>query len=70
MPLMQGSPPMWVWERKPDPLRWEVIPLERPEGGTHYALVMRCGLEIVRVQLLGGDELKELASLITSQVAA
>ena len=68
MPLIQGGPPIWVWERTPDPLKWEVLPFQQPDGGTHYALVMRCGLEVVRVQLIGGDELKELASLITTQV--
>ena len=37
MPLIQGGPPIWVWERTPDPLKWEVLPFQRPDGGTHYA---------------------------------
>ena len=64
MPLMQGGPPMWAWERTPDPLKWEIVPFERAGGGTHYALAVRCGLEIMRLQLLSGEELKELAALI------
>jgi hypothetical protein len=32
MPLIQGGPPEWIWERAPEKLRWEVVASERPEG--------------------------------------
>src|SRR5437879_2649294 len=36
VPLMQGGPPEWIWERTPEALRWEVVTSDRPDGQTVY----------------------------------
>jgi hypothetical protein len=64
MPLIQGGPPEWIWERTPDPLKWEVIPSQAPEGHTVYELRVNCGLGIMRLQFFTGDEMKELQQQI------
>jgi hypothetical protein len=66
MPLIQGGPPFWVWERRPDPLKWEVLPYELESGEKGYAVRVLCNLEILRVQFVTADELQALASLITA----
>ena len=68
MPLMQGGPPQWLWERTPDPLKWEVRPLTDPAGKIGYLLQVQCGLEIMRLQFFSREEIKELASLIEVEV--
>ena len=32
MPLIQGGPPEWIWERTPEALKWEIITADRPGG--------------------------------------
>ena len=49
MTLIQGGPPEWIWERKPERLKWEVIPSQSPAGHTVYELRVNCGLEIMRL---------------------
>lgn len=68
MPLIQGGPPQWAWERTADPLKWEVTPTQDPNGHTVYELRVNCGLEIVRLQFVTEDELKELHSLIDEEL--
>ena len=62
MPLTQGGPPEWIWERAPEKLRWEVVPSEQPDGQTVYELRVQCGLEIVRLQFFTAEEVRLLAA--------
>jgi len=66
MPLIQGGPPQWVWERSADFLKSEVVPVSSPEGHTVYELRVSCGLEVLRVQFLTREELKDLESLLAA----
>jgi hypothetical protein len=66
MPLIQGGPPEWIWERTPDPLRWEVVPSRTPRGEPVYELKVNCGLGIMRLQFFTEDELQQLQVLIES----
>lgn len=68
MPLIQGGPPQWVWERSLGPLKWEITPRQDPSGHTVYELRINCGLEIVRLQYFTEDEIKELQSLIGEEI--
>ncbi len=65
MPLIQGGPPEWIWERNPERLKWEIVMSERPDGQTVYELRVQCGLEIVRLQFFTAEEVRQLASLLT-----
>ena len=38
MPLIQGGPPEWVWERTTDFLQTEVVPVSSPHGLAVYEL--------------------------------
>jgi hypothetical protein len=62
MPLIQGGPPEWIWERTPENLKWEIVPSSSPEGRTVYELRVQCGLEIMRLQFFTAEELTQLAS--------
>ena len=64
MPLIQGGPPEWIWERTPDPLKWDVVPSQGREGHTVYELRVNCGLGIMRLQFFTADEMKELQQQI------
>jgi hypothetical protein len=64
MPLIQGGPPEWIWERTAEKLKWEVVPSRSPEGHTVYELRVNCGLEIMRLQFFTKVEVQELASLL------
>ena len=66
MPLIQGGPPEWIWERTPETLKWEVVTSDRPDGQTLYELRVRCGLEIVRLQLFTAEEVRHLAALLAA----
>ncbi|HZU39283.1 MAG TPA: hypothetical protein VFA18_25375 [Gemmataceae bacterium] len=65
MPLIQGGPPEWIWERTPETLKCEIIPSDRPDGQTLYELRVQCGLEIMRLQFFTAEEVGELASLLS-----
>ena len=41
MPLIQGGPPEWIWERTPEVLKWEIITSDRPDGQTFYGRCFR-----------------------------
>jgi hypothetical protein len=64
MPLIQGGPPEWIWEKTSDPLKWEIVSSSSPEGQTVYELRVQCGLEIMRLQFFTAEEIKKLASLL------
>jgi len=49
MPLIQGGPPEWIWERTPDPLKWEIAESRDPNGHTVYELRVDCGLGIMKL---------------------
>lgn len=70
MPLIQGGPPEWIWERTPDPLRWEVLPSRTPrEEEPLYELRVNCGLGIMRLQFFTDDELQQLHSVIENHLS-
>jgi hypothetical protein len=62
MPLIQGGPPEWIWERNPERLKWDIVPVERPDGQTLYELRVQCGLEIMRLHFLTAEEVGQLAA--------
>lgn len=64
MPLIQGGPPEWIWERTPEALKWEIATSDRPGGETVYELRVQCGLEIVRLQFFTAEEVQNLAALL------
>jgi hypothetical protein len=64
MPLIQGGPPEWIWERTPEALQWEVATSDRPGGQAVFELRVQCGLEIVRLQFFSAEEVRHLASLL------
>jgi hypothetical protein len=70
MPLIQGGPPEWIWERTPDPLKWELIPSQAPEGHTLYELRVNCGLGVMRLQFFTRDEVNELQDRIAEGLSS
>ena len=64
MPLIQGGPPEWIWERTANLLKPQVVPVASPEGHTVYELRLSCGIEIMRLQFFTREELKDLAALL------
>jgi hypothetical protein len=68
MPLIQGGPPEWIWERTPNLLRWEVVPSKASNGHPLFELRVQCGLEIMRLQHLTEEEVKELRAAIDERV--
>ena len=66
MPLIQGGPPEWIWERTPEQLKWEIVPSENREGRAVFELRVNCGLEIMRLQFFTAEEVRHLASLLAA----
>ena len=64
MPLIQGGPPEWIWERTPEKLKWELVTSTNPERQTVFELRAQCGLEIMRLQFFTAQEIQQLASLL------
>ncbi len=64
MPLIQGGPPDWIWERTPDPLRWELIASRSPEGEPMYVLRVNCGPGIMRLHFFTAAEIEQLQALL------
>jgi len=64
MPMIQGGPPEWIWERTSDPLKWEVLPSQDESGDTVYEVRVNCGLGIMRLQFFTEEEIQQLQSLI------
>jgi hypothetical protein len=69
MPLVQGGPPEWVWERSADFLKSEVVPVHDVHGQTVYELRLSCGMEILRLQFFTCAEIQELARQTVPPVA-
>jgi hypothetical protein len=67
MAIVQHGPPEWVWERTPDPLRWEVKELAAPDGPHPvYELRLLCGLRILRVHVFNSQEMWSLVDVLTA----
>ena len=64
MPLVQGGPPEWVWERPSEQLRWEVLPTRPTEERADLELRVHCGLEIMRLQFFTKEEIADLQSVL------
>ena len=65
MPLIQGGPPEWIWERTADPLRWEVIPSITSDSRDVAELRVNCGLGIMRLQFFTADEMAQLQDVVS-----
>jgi hypothetical protein len=65
MPLIQGGPPQWIWERSADFLKSEVLPVQTRSGKAVYELRLNCGMEILCLHFFTPEELTELATQIT-----
>jgi hypothetical protein len=66
MPIIQGGPPEWVWERTADPVKFEVAVATAREGHPVYELRVACGLDILRLQFFTAEEVRRLASLLAA----
>lgn len=60
MPLIQGGPPEWIWERTADPVKWTLAPSKAMDGTDVYELRVACGLGIMRLQFFTREELENL----------
>jgi hypothetical protein len=69
MPMIQGGPPEWIWERTPDPLRWDLVPSRNPHNEPVYELRVDCGLGIMRMQFFTDEELEQLVKLLRAHFA-
>lgn len=67
MPLVQGGPPEWTWERQAEKLKWELNSSQSLEGHTVFELRVNCGLEIMRLQFFTREELQALQSMLDSR---
>jgi hypothetical protein len=63
MPLVQGGPPEWIWERPIEQLRWEVLATRPTEERADFELRVHCGFEMMRLQFFTKEEIAELQSL-------
>jgi hypothetical protein len=68
MPLVQGGPPEWIWERQAEKLKWELNGSQSPEGRTVFELRVNCGLEILRLQFFNEEEVRELQSVLAAAI--
>jgi hypothetical protein len=64
VPLIQGGPPEWIWERPPEKVKFEIVQSTDLEGRTVFELRVQAGLEILRLQFFTGEELRQLAALL------
>jgi hypothetical protein len=64
MPIVQGGPPQWIWERTEDFLKTDLVPVTSPEGHTVYELRVDCGMEIIRLQFFTCEDVQALADCI------
>jgi len=64
MPLVQGGPPEWIWERTPDTIRWELVASKAPDRETRFELRVQCGLEIMRWQFFTREEIVDLRAAL------
>jgi hypothetical protein len=68
MPLIQGGPPEWIWERTADPLRWSVVPSDR-DNETVYEVRVDCAMGIMRLQFFTAEEIRALRGVIDQQLS-
>lgn len=68
MPLVQGGPPEWIWERTADPLKWNVVPAVR-EQQIVYEVRLDCGLGIIRLHFFTKEEIEKLSTAIAKRVS-
>jgi hypothetical protein len=66
MPIVQGGPPEWTWERPAEKCKWELNPSHSLEGSTVFEVRVNCGLEIMRLQFFTEEEIRELQSALKS----
>jgi hypothetical protein len=64
MPIVQGGPPEWTWERPAEKLKWDLNPSRSLEGATVVELRVNCGLEIMRLQFFTVEEIQSLQTLL------
>jgi hypothetical protein len=64
MPVIQGGPPEWIWERTADKLRWELVMSTGPDEQPIFELRVKCGLEIMRLQFFTAEEVQHLRTLL------
>ena len=65
MPLVQGGPPEWIWERTPDTIRWDLVASSNaPDRETRFELRVQCGLEIMRCQFFTREEIADLRAAL------
>lgn len=63
MPLLQGGPPQWVWERCEGALKWEIT-RRSSQAPARYVVNLHCGLEILRLQFFSTAELRGLVNFL------
>jgi hypothetical protein len=68
MPLIQGGPPEWIWERTADRLKWELVASQSLEGEEVFELRVQCGLGIMRLQFFTYEEMQELHHLLADSL--
>jgi hypothetical protein len=66
MPIVQGGPPEWTWERPAEKLKWEFNRTLSPEGEAEFELRIHCGLELMRLQFFTSQEIEELQSVLAA----
>jgi len=69
VPIIQGGPPEWVYERTPSLLKWELVPAPAPDDRPAYELRLKCGLEILRLQFFTKEEIQDLHQILAENVA-
>jgi hypothetical protein len=70
MPIVQGGPPEWTWERPTEKLKWEFNRTRSQDGSSGIELRIHCGLEIMRLQFFTPEEIQELQSGLSALTAA
>lgn len=66
MTFVQSGPPEWIWERSPDPLKWEVKELPAHDGPhSVYELKLQCGPKTVRMHVFNSQEMWSLVDTVS-----
>jgi len=66
MPLIQGGPPEWIWERTPDKIRWDLVPSNDSDPNTRFELRVQSGLEIMRWHFFSREEISDLVTALAN----
>jgi hypothetical protein len=69
MPLLQGGPPLWAWERPEDTLKWDLCCEANAQGPRKFVLKLQCGLEMLRLQSFDREELAALQGQLAAALA-